>query len=266
MIEQLYKKKIIRDFLSLFIENKWVSLICSVLEYGILKLKRNYNIASLTADEILNLIELEKKNDKKENKKEKEAEREREKDITENMEETNIENNKVTKKNISKNTSKKTTKKIVQNIQKEKSKNIEQVETTENINTENINTETNEEIQLEENIENKMSNNEFYLINPIFCPETTNENNNYKHNNTKSNKSLSKSKSKDKNIKKLTGFVKKLETYDGENYNNVIRNQVLKTSENQARRRNDKSNEKSCEIRSESKNEKRSETPVKNSK
>ena len=61
MIEQLYKKKIIRDFLSLFTENKWKTLISSILEYGILKLKKNYNIASLTADDILNLIEDVKK-------------------------------------------------------------------------------------------------------------------------------------------------------------------------------------------------------------
>jgi len=61
MIEQLYKKKIIRDFLSLFIENKWKSLIASTLEYGIINLKKNYNVASLTADDILNLIEDVKK-------------------------------------------------------------------------------------------------------------------------------------------------------------------------------------------------------------
>jgi len=71
MIEQLYKKKIIRDFLSLFIENKWKALIASILEYGIIKFKKNYsNFSSLTADDILNLVEDVKKSENKDKVKE----------------------------------------------------------------------------------------------------------------------------------------------------------------------------------------------------
>ena len=56
MIEHLYKKKVIRDFLSLFIESKWKPLITSILEYGILNLKKTVNIASLSAEELLTFI------------------------------------------------------------------------------------------------------------------------------------------------------------------------------------------------------------------
>ncbi len=56
MIDQLYKKKIIRDFLSLFSDNKWNQLISITLEYGILMLKSNYNLASLSVDDINNFV------------------------------------------------------------------------------------------------------------------------------------------------------------------------------------------------------------------
>ncbi len=56
MIDQLYKKKIIRDFLSLFSDNKWNQLISITLEYGILMLKSNYNLASLSIDDINNFV------------------------------------------------------------------------------------------------------------------------------------------------------------------------------------------------------------------
>jgi len=56
MIDQLYKRKIIRDFLSLFSDNKWNQLITITLEYGILMLKSNYNLASLSLDDITSFV------------------------------------------------------------------------------------------------------------------------------------------------------------------------------------------------------------------
>lgn len=56
MIDQLYKKKTIRDFLSLFSDNKWNQLISITLEYGILMLKSNHNLASLSIDDINNFV------------------------------------------------------------------------------------------------------------------------------------------------------------------------------------------------------------------
>ena len=56
MIDQLYKRKIIRDFLSLFSDNKWNSLISVTLEYGILMLKSKLNLASLSIDDISNIV------------------------------------------------------------------------------------------------------------------------------------------------------------------------------------------------------------------
>ena len=57
MIELLYKKKIIRDFLSLFTENHWKQLISSLVEFGIINLKKQHKIASLTAEEIIQIVE-----------------------------------------------------------------------------------------------------------------------------------------------------------------------------------------------------------------
>ena len=56
MIEFLYKRKIIRDFLSLFSDAKWKQLIISTLEYGILQLKSTNNLASLSLEDIVNLV------------------------------------------------------------------------------------------------------------------------------------------------------------------------------------------------------------------
>jgi N-methylhydantoinase A/oxoprolinase/acetone carboxylase beta subunit len=57
MIEEFYKKKVIRDFLSLFSETKWKELIFLCLEYGIILLKRNYNVASLSLDDLNNIMD-----------------------------------------------------------------------------------------------------------------------------------------------------------------------------------------------------------------
>jgi len=57
MIELLYKKKIIRDFLSLFTENHWKQLISSLVEFGIINLKKQHKITSLTAEEIIQIVE-----------------------------------------------------------------------------------------------------------------------------------------------------------------------------------------------------------------
>jgi hypothetical protein len=56
MIEILYKRKIIRDFLSLFSDLKWNQLIIHTLEYGILQLKQKCSLASLSIDDIINLV------------------------------------------------------------------------------------------------------------------------------------------------------------------------------------------------------------------
>lgn len=57
MIEELYKKKIIRDFLSLFSESKWKELLFLSIEYGIILLKRNYNVASLSLDDLNTILD-----------------------------------------------------------------------------------------------------------------------------------------------------------------------------------------------------------------
>lgn len=57
----LYKKKIIRDFLSLFTENYWKQLISCILEYGIINFKKHHNIASLIPEEIIAIVESLKK-------------------------------------------------------------------------------------------------------------------------------------------------------------------------------------------------------------
>ena len=51
-MEEFYKKKVIRDFLSLFSESKWKNLCILCLEYGILQLKKNYQISSLSMEDI----------------------------------------------------------------------------------------------------------------------------------------------------------------------------------------------------------------------
>lgn len=56
MIEILYKRKIIRDFLSLFSDNKWNQIIIHTLEFGILQLKLKNNLASLSIEDIMNFV------------------------------------------------------------------------------------------------------------------------------------------------------------------------------------------------------------------
>ena len=58
MIELFYKKKIIRDFLSLFSQKSWQSLIVSMVEYAIINLKSNsINYNTYSAEELISLVE-----------------------------------------------------------------------------------------------------------------------------------------------------------------------------------------------------------------
>jgi hypothetical protein len=57
MIEEFYKRKLIRDFLSLFSENKWKELLFLLVEYAIIQLKRNYNVGSLSLDDIITILD-----------------------------------------------------------------------------------------------------------------------------------------------------------------------------------------------------------------
>jgi hypothetical protein len=57
MIDEFFKKKIIRDFLSLFSESKCKELIFLLLEYGIIEMRKNYNVASLSLDDINNIVD-----------------------------------------------------------------------------------------------------------------------------------------------------------------------------------------------------------------
>jgi hypothetical protein len=56
MFEILNKRKIIRDFLSLFSDSKWNQLIIHTLEFGILQLKKKNNLASLSIEDIIALV------------------------------------------------------------------------------------------------------------------------------------------------------------------------------------------------------------------
>ncbi len=69
MIEEFYKKKLIRDFLSLFTQAKWKELLFLIAEYGVIMLKRNYNIATLSLDDISNILDELKEEDLKNQKK-----------------------------------------------------------------------------------------------------------------------------------------------------------------------------------------------------
>jgi hypothetical protein len=69
MIEQFYKKKLIRDFISLFTETKWEEVLIFLAEYGVISLKRNFNIASLSLEDLSSIIEDLKDEDKKNAKK-----------------------------------------------------------------------------------------------------------------------------------------------------------------------------------------------------
>ena len=72
-MEEFYKKKIIRDFLTLFSESKWKNLCILCIEYGILMLKQKYQISSLSMEDIEefvnDLIEEENKKNQKNLKK-----------------------------------------------------------------------------------------------------------------------------------------------------------------------------------------------------
>ena len=72
-MEEFYKKKIIRDFLTLFSESKWKNLCILCMEYGILMLKQKYQISSLSMEDIEefvnDLIEEESKKNQKNLKK-----------------------------------------------------------------------------------------------------------------------------------------------------------------------------------------------------
>lgn len=58
MIEILYKKKLIRDFLSLFNQDKWRNIVVCLVEYSIIMMKRsNINISILSYEDLINLVE-----------------------------------------------------------------------------------------------------------------------------------------------------------------------------------------------------------------
>ena len=62
MIEVFYKKKLIRDILSLYDKTKWQALLSSLIEYGILNLiKNNINYKTLSSEDIIDLVESIKK-------------------------------------------------------------------------------------------------------------------------------------------------------------------------------------------------------------
>lgn len=63
MLDALYKKKIIRDYLSLYPESKWKALIGYTLEFAVLTLKANHKLASLSFDDIIKITEDLKKVD-----------------------------------------------------------------------------------------------------------------------------------------------------------------------------------------------------------
>ena len=56
-MEEFYKKKVIRDFLALFSESKWKNLCVLCIEYGILILKKNYQVSSLSMDDIEQFVD-----------------------------------------------------------------------------------------------------------------------------------------------------------------------------------------------------------------
>ena len=72
-MEEFYKNKIIRNFLTLFSESKWKNLCILCMEYGVLTLKTKYQISSLSMEDIEefvnDLIEEEKKKNQKNLKK-----------------------------------------------------------------------------------------------------------------------------------------------------------------------------------------------------
>ena len=57
MMEILYKKKVIRDFLSLYSESSWTQLVSHILEYGIILFKKKFNVAALSPEDIYKIVE-----------------------------------------------------------------------------------------------------------------------------------------------------------------------------------------------------------------
>jgi len=57
MMAKLYKVKIIRDFLTLYKKDCWEKLICNMVEYGIILLKKKKNVSSMSLDDINNFVE-----------------------------------------------------------------------------------------------------------------------------------------------------------------------------------------------------------------
>ena len=60
-MEILYKKKVIRDFLSLYSESSWTQLVSHLLEYGIILFKKKYNVTALSPEDIFKIVENFKK-------------------------------------------------------------------------------------------------------------------------------------------------------------------------------------------------------------
>lgn len=57
-METLYKKKLIRDFVSLYKQQQWEPLIVSLIEYGIMSLKTRYhNIGTFSLDDVQGVVE-----------------------------------------------------------------------------------------------------------------------------------------------------------------------------------------------------------------
>ena len=56
-MEILYKKKVIRDFLSLYSESSWTQLVSHILEYGIILFKKKFNVAALSPEDIYKIVE-----------------------------------------------------------------------------------------------------------------------------------------------------------------------------------------------------------------
>ena len=63
MLEKLYKKKVIRSFLSLYSEKYWTQLVSHILEYGIILFKKKYTVSALSPEDICQIVEGLKKDE-----------------------------------------------------------------------------------------------------------------------------------------------------------------------------------------------------------
>ena len=63
MLEKLYKKKVIRSFLSLYSEKYWTQLVSHILEYGIILFKKKYTVSALSPEDICQIVESLKKDE-----------------------------------------------------------------------------------------------------------------------------------------------------------------------------------------------------------